>query len=219
MRTNPLSRTCHGPPPPAVWAWGEQTGVSGLQLALRPQHRPIAAHSSNCTASVLSPCHDTGVVVSDGCTRGARGHVALNQATVYLWQPQDFNLCEQSRTPWCSVHGTPNLACKAKMRRSAALGRGWNQACGVRWPPTHRGDNHPPSPTRPCPRHSYMQIKGSPPIATRNGSCRNSKGDRRIGAESAWRRCCRQRGRRTPSLTMARLRDDGGWRRSIAIRP
>ena len=42
---------------------------------------------------------------------------------LYLWQPQDCNLCEQRNTLVFS--GTPNLACKAKMRRSAALGRGW----------------------------------------------------------------------------------------------
>ena len=51
--------------------------------------------------------------------------------TLYLWQPQDFNLCEQRNTLVFS--GTPSLACKAKMRRSAALGRGWVKTYPVCW--------------------------------------------------------------------------------------
>ena len=43
--------------------------------------------------------------------------------TLYLWQPQDFHLCEQRNALVFS--GTPNLAWKAKVRRSAAHGRGW----------------------------------------------------------------------------------------------
>ena len=71
--------------------------------------RTVCSPSTDVTAITRS--HATPI-----CGGGGRG-------TLYLSHPQDFNLCEQRNTLVFS--GTPNLACKAKMRRSTALGKGW----------------------------------------------------------------------------------------------
>ena len=87
------------------------------------QMRPESTRgSTGCGGAILHSQARGGTCTGQHVPHVARVFRALSLAsvTLYLWQPQDFNLCKQRNT----LVFTPNLACKAKMRRSAARGRG-----------------------------------------------------------------------------------------------
>ena len=106
-----------------------------------PAHLSLSGARIHATVSTARPFLRRRVNESGGIGRGRVEAKALlhdhevakeilaTQHTLYLWQPQDFHLC--SRAGGTLVFSrTPNWARTAKMRRCAALGRGWTRhAC------------------------------------------------------------------------------------------